>query len=55
MHCSACEKLLQLEIGGIAGVKAVEANAVKGMVEVEGEGFDPSAVKKAINASGYKA
>ena len=40
MHCSACEKLLQMEIGGLKGVKSVKANAVKGTVEVEGEGGD---------------
>lgn len=55
MHCSACEKLLQMEIGSLAGVKAVKANAVKGTVEVEGERVDPSAIKKAINENGYKA
>ena len=54
MHCSACEKVLQMDIGGLPGVKSVKANAVKGIVEVEGEGFDASAVKKAITQNGYK-
>ena len=54
MHCAACEKLLQMEIGGLKGVKRVQANAVKGKVEVEGDGFDATAVKKAITENGYK-
>lgn len=54
MHCAACEKLLQMEIGGLKGVKRVQANAVKGTVEVDGDGFDAAAVKKAITDNGYK-
>ena len=54
MHCAACEKLLQMEIGGLKGVKRVQANAVKGTVDVEGDGFDFASVKKAITENGYK-
>lgn len=54
MHCSSCEKILKMEIGEIAGVKSVKADAVKGIVEVEGSGFDADEVKKAIARSGYK-
>lgn len=55
MHCSACEKLLQMEVGSLKGVKSVKANAAKGTLEVEGEGFDSASVKKAITQNGYKA
>ena len=54
MHCASCEKILKMEIGELAGVKAVKADAVKGIVEVEGDKFDAAAVKKAISESGYK-
>lgn len=53
MHCSACEKVLQMDISKLPGVKSVKANAVKSIVEVEGE-FDASAVKKAITQNGYR-
>lgn len=55
MHCASCEKILKMEIGELAGVKAVKADAVKGIVEVEGDKFDPAAVKKTITQNGYKA
>lgn len=54
MHCASCEKILKMEIGELAGVKSVKADAVKGIVEVEGDKFDASAVKKAITQNGYK-
>ena len=53
MHCPSCEKVLQMDIGEISGVKSVKANHKTGIVEVEGEGFDAQAVKKAITANGY--
>jgi len=53
MHCKSCEKLLQMDIGGIPGVKSVKANHKTGAVEVGGDGFDAAAVKKAITADGY--
>lgn len=54
MHCPSCEKLLQMDIGDIKGVKGVKADHKTGMVEVEGESIDANAVKKAIEQSGYK-
>ena len=54
MHCSACEKVLQMDIGSLRGVKAVKANAVAGLVAVEGDKFDPSEVKRAIIQNGYR-
>ena len=53
MHCPSCEKLLQMDIGDIAGVKAVKADWKKGTVEVEGDKIDASTVKKAITGAGY--
>ncbi len=54
MHCPSCEKVLQMDIGKLSGVKSVKADFRTGMVEVEGEGVDPAAVKKAIAQNGYK-
>ena len=54
MHCSACEKILRMDIGELPGVKCVKANAAAGTVEVEGDKFDPTGVKKAITQNGYK-
>lgn len=54
MHCPSCERVLQMDISDIPGVKAVKADHKKGVVEVEGEGFDAAAVKKAIAGNGYK-
>ena len=53
MHCPSCEKLLQMDIGDIAGVKAVKANWKAGTVEVDGDKIDAAAVKKAITGAGY--
>ena len=53
MHCPSCEKILQLDIGDVPGVKAVKANYKTGVVSVDGEGFDANAVKKAIKQNGY--
>ncbi len=54
MHCPSCEKVLQMDIGEIAGVKSVKADYKAGTVVVEGAGFDDSAIKKAITQNGYK-
>ncbi len=54
MHCESCEKVLQMDIADIKGVKGVKADYKAGKVEVEGEGFDAQAVKKAIKSNGYK-
>ncbi len=54
MHCPSCEKLLQMDIIDVKGVKGVKADHKTGSVEVEGEGFDAGAVKKAIEQNGYK-
>ncbi|MFA6489396.1 MAG: heavy-metal-associated domain-containing protein [Candidatus Micrarchaeia archaeon] len=54
MHCASCEKILKMEIGELAGVKNVKADAVKGIVEVEGNRLDATAIRKAITQNGYK-
>ena len=54
MHCPSCEKLLQMDIGDIAGVKSVKADWKSGTVEVEGDKIDSGKVKKAIQDNGYK-
>jgi len=53
MHCPSCEKLLQMDIGDISGVKSVKADWKNGTVEVDGDKIDASAVKKAISGAGY--
>jgi len=55
MHCKSCEKLIQMDVAALPGVKSVRADHRSGMVEIEGEGFDEAAVKKAITQNGYKA
>jgi len=54
MHCPSCEKLLQMDIGDIPGVKSVKADWKKGAVEVDGDKVDAGAVKKAITGAGYE-
>lgn len=54
MHCPSCEKVLQMDIADIKGVISVKADFKTGKVDVEGEGFDAEAVKKAIRSNGYK-
>ena len=54
MHCPSCEKLLQMDISDIAGVKSVNADWKKGTVEVDGDKIDSGKVKKAIQGNGYK-
>ena len=53
MHCPSCEKLLQMDIGDIPGIKSVKANWKAGTVDVEGDKIDQAAVKKAIASDGY--
>ena len=53
MHCPSCEKLLQMDIGDLPGVKSVKADWKKGTVAVEGDKIDAGAVKKAITGAGY--
>lgn len=54
MHCPSCEKLLQMDIGDIPGVKSVKADWKAGTVDVDGDKIDKAAVKKAIAGAGYK-
>ena len=53
MHCPSCEKLLQMDIGDLPGIKSVKANWKAGTVEVEGDKVDAGAVKRAIAGAGY--
>lgn len=53
MHCPSCEKVLKMDIGEMKGVKSVKASFKAGTIEVDGEGFDSAAIKKAIKANGY--
>ncbi len=54
MHCPSCEKILQMDIGEMKGVKKVKADFKTGNIEVEGEKFDVGEIKKAITQNGYK-
>jgi copper chaperone CopZ len=55
MHCSACEKILEMDIGALKGVSKVKANAAKGTLDVEGAGCSGADIRKAIKDAGYQA
>ena len=55
MHCPSCEKLLQMELGGLPGITSVKADWKSGAVALEGVSIDTAVVKKAIKAAGYSS
>ena len=54
MHCSSCETILKEDVGAVAGVSKVGADFKKGEVWFEGGDGVLPAVRKAIEANGYK-
>lgn len=56
MHCSSCEKLIDMELSELPGVKAVHASYDREQCTVESDGSVPETqVITAIETLGYKA
>ena len=54
MHCAKCERAVRDEVGGVAGVDAVEVNLETKLVMVRGRGVSDDAVRGAIDEAGYE-
>ena len=55
MTCGHCEKAVTEEVGGIAGVTSVQADAKAGLVTVTGTAEpDDAAVGAAVDEAGYE-
>ncbi|MFN8223297.1 MAG: heavy-metal-associated domain-containing protein [Gaiellales bacterium] len=53
MSCSHCEAAVREEVGQVAGVERVEADATTGCVTVEGVALDRPAIEAAVVEAGY--
>ena len=56
MHCESCEKIIQMDLGDIAGVieSDIDSKTGSGLVKTE-DSVSPEVIIKAINNAGYKA
>ncbi|MFE1174634.1 heavy-metal-associated domain-containing protein [Streptomyces sp. NPDC058773] len=55
MTCGHCEGAVSAEIGGLAGVSAVQAVAATGLVTVTSQApLDEEAVRAAVDEAGYE-
>jgi copper chaperone CopZ len=56
MHCSSCEKIIQMDLEDVSGVIESEINSKTGtgLVRVE-DSMLPEAIIKVIGDAGYKA
>jgi copper chaperone CopZ len=55
MHCGHCERAVKEEVGGVAGVTAVEVDLDTKLVTVTGAPLDDGAIRAAIEEAGYEA
>ncbi len=55
MSCAHCEAAIREEVGNVAGVASVDADAGSKRVVVRGEGLDDAAIRAAIDEAGYDA
>ncbi|MFA6329412.1 MAG: heavy-metal-associated domain-containing protein [Candidatus Micrarchaeia archaeon] len=54
MHCGSCEKIVEMAVGDLPGVKHVKADSKSGNVAVDfGTPATESSIKAAIIAEGY--
>ena len=55
MSCEHCKVAVTGEVGGVAGVSAVDVDLGTKLVRVSGTGIDDAAVVAAIDEAGYDA
>jgi copper chaperone len=53
ISCDHCRVAITGEVGGVAGVSAVDVDLGAKLVTVTGAGFDDGAVRDAIDDAGY--
>lgn len=54
MTCGHCASSVREEVGGIAGVRAVEVDLATGVVTIDSENqLDPAAISDAVAEAGY--
>lgn len=54
VSCGHCRTAITEEVGGVAGVAAVEVDLEARTVTVRGEGLDDAAIRDAIAEAGYE-
>ncbi len=54
MTCAHCRTAVVEEVGGLAGVAAVEVDLASGRLTVHGEDIDDAAVAAAVVEAGYE-
>ena len=55
MHCDHCQRAVNSELSGVAGVESVEINLDTKLVSVRGSDLDDAALRAAIEEAGYEA
>jgi copper chaperone CopZ len=55
MSCEHCRVAITEEVGGVAGVDAVDVDLATKLVHVHGSGLEDAAVRAAIDDAGYDA
>jgi copper chaperone len=55
MTCGHCEAALKEELGGVAGVEAVQVDLAAKTVVVHGQDLADAALRAAIDEAGYQA
>lgn len=55
MHCGRCVTAVKRELEGVGGVEHVNVDLDAGLVVVQGEDLDSSALVSAIDEAGYDA
>lgn len=55
MSCSHCENAVTEEVGQVPGVRSVDVDLERKLVQVRGGGLDDAAVRAAIDEAGYEA
>ena len=55
MSCGHCKAAVEHELGGVAGVEAVEVDLETKLVVVRGTGLSDAELRSAIDEAGYDA
>jgi copper chaperone len=53
MFCDACRTAIETQIGGVAGVQAVDVDLDAKRVLVRGDALDDAAIRDALDVAGF--
>jgi copper ion binding protein len=54
MTCEHCVSAISSEVGGVAGVEAVDVDLARGQVTVTGDGYTDDEIRAAVDEAGYE-